>query len=178
MTTTDKPRAAKAAKAPRAAAFGGFATATPPVAPPPPTPAADPAPAAAPTVTPAAAPVGQPTPPAASEPPTMGPATPPPAPAMSDSPRDLARFLGEQDQTDTGGAGFVRAMLAGPTVDPMQDLVQLNAAVPRHFKEALRLLAFAQRRRERELVVEALAALIGPQLLAEALAAAQQQHRR
>lgn len=172
MSTTDKPRATKATKAPRAAAFGGFATATPPVATPP-APAAHPAPAAtpAPSITPPATPGEQP-PPAAPEPPTMAP----PTPAMSDSPRDLARFLGEKDQSDTGGAGFVRAMLAGPAVDPMQDLVQLNAAVPRHFKEALRLLAFAQRRRERELVVEALAAFIGPQLLDEALAAGQ--HRR
>lgn len=173
MSTT--PRAAKATKAPRAAAFGGFADATPPVAPPPAAaePGTPPTTHPAPTAT-TAAPAAEQT--AVTEPATMSPQPTPAGPAMSESPRDLARFLGDKGESDTGGGGFVRAMLAGPAIDPMQDLVQLNAAVPRHFKEALRLLAFASRRRERELVVEALANHIGPDLLDEALAA--QQSRR
>ncbi|NJP33715.1 hypothetical protein [Micromonospora thermarum] len=152
MSTDSKPRRPQARRAGGFAA--SFAQPTPTEAPPPT--AADPAEPAA----------------------TMSGADQSPPPAMSDSPRDLARFLGEQGESDSGGAGFFRRMLAGPPPDPMLDLVQLGASVPRHYKEALRLLAFAQRRHQQALVIDALAAYIGPQLLDEALAAVQEHQRR
>jgi hypothetical protein len=59
----------------------------------------------------------------------------------------------------------------------MLDRVQLGATTPRHYKEALRLLAFARRVDQKDLVDQALAAFLGPQMLAEALDAARS-HRR
>ncbi|MFG2056660.1 hypothetical protein ACGFI9_21820 [Micromonospora sp. NPDC048930] len=165
MTTNNGgSKTPRAAKAPRAGAFGAFSTATPPVAPPPA--AAEQPPAqAAPTPAPAPSPA-QPAPDHGSQAAAGG--APEAAPA-----RDLTSYLGGGQDGDGGGAGFVRAMLAGPPVDPMLDLVQLGASVPRHYQEALRLLSFAQRRHKQALVIDALTAYIGPQLLAEALAAVQ-----
>lgn len=150
-TASSKPRPAKATKATGSVFGGGFASATPPVAPPP-----------APAQQPPAQQPADPTPPQP---------TPAAAAAEQSTPAgNLTAYLGGHDGD---GADFLSAMLAGPPLDPMLDLVQLGASVPRHYNEALRLLAHAQRRHKQMLVAEALAAYIGPQLLAKALAAQQ-----
>ncbi|MEV7264002.1 hypothetical protein AB0N38_10665 [Micromonospora aurantiaca] len=158
-TASGKPRAAKATKATGSVFGAGFASATPPVAPPPAAPQPPPV-----------APAADPTPPPA-QPQQPAPA----APAAQAGPAGgLTAYLGGGHDGD--GADFLAAMLAGPPLDPMLDLVQLGAKIPRHYAEALRLLTVAQRRHKQQLVIEALAAYIGPQLLAKALDA--QQGRR
>jgi hypothetical protein len=164
---TRRPAKPGQPKPPRAEALAGF---TPPVAPPPAPAQPDPHPA------PAAEATAPP-----EVPPQHQPADTANRPVMSDPASLLASKLAGSDESDTppasengtgGQAGLMRAMLGGAVpVDPMLDRVPLGAKTPRHYKEALRLLAFAQRRTEQSLLDEALATLIGPELLAEALTA-------
>ncbi len=97
---------------------------------------------------------------------------------VTDPASKLASLLAPSGEADTsagsgpGAEGLVGALLTPPEVDPDKRLVQCGWRVPAYFKEAVRLLAFANRTSEQEVVIEALRRGIDPKMLARARQAA------
>jgi hypothetical protein len=152
----------KPPRAPRRTGFGSFATSTGPVATPPaqgdqsPQPGLAPVPAAAPDPV-----TGPPNPQTTGSQP-VGDTHPGPSTGGGQL---AALFAGA-----TGADGdLARAMLAGPPIDPMLDLVSLGVSIPRHYKRALDNIAHVTGRKKQDLVVQALTALLGEELLSRSL---------
>lgn len=110
--------------------------------------------------------------------PTATPAAPAslpvPAPAVAaptnPAPRNLGTFLGATEGADDRDSELripLSALTRRPRLDPDADLDQLNADVPKYYKQALRSQAFLEHVHMRDLVREGLRRVLDPTLLAK-----------